>query len=567
MLESWCAMMRPLRFKVLVLMCFILSPATAIAQDSLTIQVRPTKTYLRTNADPDSADAIPINLASLGIKEGDTIKLEQLGTFTFYKGCPTCTPPNPSLPENAVDMVGVFSRNSSLLPSGQLNRVLGAIPVGMNPVFTGPTLMGNLPTDIVEDFQIPAASSPLRIEVPSGAKFLFVAAQDSYYGDNADSNNDFAVRLHFPSQPVTITLMAPLPLNGDTFVITPEPKMPVITAKAAVTGLPPGENAKVKFTWSVTLSIRNGSGQRIAFDQDIKQNKTTKGDQLYVLELKKSDMVRGGDLTLIATAKLANGQEVRGQTFGLMIWGQNPQRADMQAYMDTYLQQKYGGGLKGLSLADLQNTTKRIACQESGQSQFQTQLNGIGLPLIDPKNGVGLFQITRTTKCPNPFAADCLNAVFNWKLNAQLGIVNLAEKVNIAKQYPKSLSNDSNYGEYVNSVINPQRRLQGLELIPLKQNSNGIFVKLQAPEFLTSGSLDLPGRNQLLEDAIRGNNGYSGGLHEFTTQEAALVTLTLNELKTDAKRFWRIVLPAERPMGVGDPSYVSNVRTKTQACN
>ena len=53
---------------------------------------------------------------------------------------------------------------------------------------TGPTLFGQIATDIPEDFVLDGAS----LRVPNGARYLFVAVPDIFYGDNSDPNGDLA---------------------------------------------------------------------------------------------------------------------------------------------------------------------------------------------------------------------------------------------------------------------------------------------------------------------------------------------------------------------------------------
>ena len=87
-------------------------------------------------------------------------------------------------------MIGVFSSSPTLLATDKLNRVAGAIDAGVDTV-TGPTYSGNRDTDIPQDFSIRS----LKIRIPEGARYLFVAAPDNFYSDNADPDADYAVRI------------------------------------------------------------------------------------------------------------------------------------------------------------------------------------------------------------------------------------------------------------------------------------------------------------------------------------------------------------------------------------
>src|SRR5207245_833943 len=113
----------------------------AMAQaQSTTVSINPRATYLRTNND-NALDAVPINLAALGIQPGDLIALEELGDWSFAI----------SSPETATSLGGVFSSSNVLLASSIQNR--GPAPVAASrALFPGPTFSGGLPTAIPQDF-------------------------------------------------------------------------------------------------------------------------------------------------------------------------------------------------------------------------------------------------------------------------------------------------------------------------------------------------------------------------------------------------------------------------------
>ena len=137
-------------------------------------------TFLRTQGEA-APPSWPINLANLGLKAGDLIRLEVLGSFSYARG---------SLPDDTKAMIGVFSSSAELLPADRLNRVAGAIDFGIETV-TAPTLFGRRDTDIAQDFPI----TSLKVRIPAGARYLFVAAPDIYSSDNADPDANYAVRI------------------------------------------------------------------------------------------------------------------------------------------------------------------------------------------------------------------------------------------------------------------------------------------------------------------------------------------------------------------------------------
>ncbi len=149
----------------------------------------PRGTYLRTNADPSAASCRIIDLLGSGIAAGDTLRIIRNGAFEYH-----CTPGfpqgNPSDPDG-LRAICVFSSSNVLLSSGSAARVPGAIDAGQDYV-TPPTFVGNLPTDIPEDF---AVVNSVAVAVPTGAQYLFVAASDEFYGDNCSPSGDYGVTL------------------------------------------------------------------------------------------------------------------------------------------------------------------------------------------------------------------------------------------------------------------------------------------------------------------------------------------------------------------------------------
>jgi hypothetical protein len=130
----------------------------------------PRSCFLHTCDDPGAVDAVPIDLAAHDIYPGDWIMIDAVGTYDGGGGW-----------SGQDDMHGVFSTSSTLLAGSYLNRVPGAIDCGED-IYTDPTWnCGGESTDIPEDFQIDPF---VRIRVPSGARYLFVAPEDSKYEDN-----------------------------------------------------------------------------------------------------------------------------------------------------------------------------------------------------------------------------------------------------------------------------------------------------------------------------------------------------------------------------------------------
>lgn len=157
-------------------------------QASVVVPVDPAATFTLTNLDP-ALDTTPIDLAALGISPGDVVLFERLGEFSFDVIGP------PVRPDDVTNMVGVFSTNDILLPSNLLNRVPGAVAPGAGvfvPWQTEPTFYGGVATAIPETFSI----EPFALMViPAGVQYLFVAPSDSFYSDNGDPNQNYAIRI------------------------------------------------------------------------------------------------------------------------------------------------------------------------------------------------------------------------------------------------------------------------------------------------------------------------------------------------------------------------------------
>lgn len=118
--------------------------------------------------------------------------LERLGEFGYHS----------TLAEVGLDMIGVFSTSAILLSSSERYRVAGAVAVpGARPYDTPDTYFpagAEYATDITEDFAISyntESSNGISVVVSTGAMYLFVAASDSHYGDNIDTDGDYKVRL------------------------------------------------------------------------------------------------------------------------------------------------------------------------------------------------------------------------------------------------------------------------------------------------------------------------------------------------------------------------------------
>ena len=146
--------------------------------------IDPTNTYLRTDDSDDAGDAQAIDLGQLGIPPEDTVQLTRLGDYEKQG-------------EGGRGMIGVFSGSDTLAASDQRNRVVDAIDAGSD-FRTVETFRDGNPTDIPEDFPIASTYGVnpwVTIDVPPGATHLFVSPIDNLFEDNADPDNNYAVRI------------------------------------------------------------------------------------------------------------------------------------------------------------------------------------------------------------------------------------------------------------------------------------------------------------------------------------------------------------------------------------
>lgn len=170
--------------------CFIAAAVVFLGgtADAVDIPLPATATYLHVCRFDPAANAAGIDLAALGISPGDAIGLQVIGDWdaTFY--------PVEDPGDVQTGTWAVFSTSNVLLDGGHAHRVPGAIAAG-SPNTTPPTFNCNQePTDIPEDFSVPA-DTPRVLVVPAGATHLFTSPADWNFFDNTDPDGDYALRI------------------------------------------------------------------------------------------------------------------------------------------------------------------------------------------------------------------------------------------------------------------------------------------------------------------------------------------------------------------------------------
>jgi hypothetical protein len=239
---------------VLVICSCLTSTAGPVLAQSATVGISAAWTYLYVppSEPPGAVDAVPIELAPLGFAAGDTLRLEQLGTFN-----------NGPAGDVLTRMIGVFSGSDILLAPALRYRVQDAIDAGTD-FFTDVAYWDGQPTDIPEDFWI----DDIVIVVPAGATHLFVTSYDTGYWDNSDPDGDFAVRLtkvHYTNTP-----QSDLPHRSYLKQNVPNPFNPQTTIyyELSVAGRARVEVYDVRGQWVRTLvnKVQGAGPQSVVWD-------------------------------------------------------------------------------------------------------------------------------------------------------------------------------------------------------------------------------------------------------------------------------------------------------------
>ncbi|MEO0558068.1 MAG: hypothetical protein AAF170_07780 [Bacteroidota bacterium] len=148
-----------------------------------TFDIDPTGTYLRTNQDAANAPTT-LDLDSLGVVAGDSLFVRILGEADLDPASGVNGQPG----SRSFSVIGVFSSSDTVLDADVRERVPGAINVP-GEIESGPTGVGELPTDIPED----AVMNRGQFLVPAGATTLFLSTNDRFFSDNTAT--DFTVTL------------------------------------------------------------------------------------------------------------------------------------------------------------------------------------------------------------------------------------------------------------------------------------------------------------------------------------------------------------------------------------
>jgi len=496
-------------------------------------------------------DPIEANFSSFGSTTSKTYSGLANGSYTFYVKARDQAGNEDPTPASRSFTVNVSTPTFSI--SGQVTTASSGLS-GVTMRLSG-AASRETTTDSNGNYSFTGLSNGNYTVTPSKANCTFRPTSRSVTisGSNVTSQ-DFTANCTPPGTPI-IVITAP---GRDTILyITHDnsgtPRMPSLNASAQITGLQPDPTAKTNFYWTITLSYNTRQRNSRLLTETFKANQI--GGQLPSTIF--GTAIRGGAVMIKVEATLPNGQKLSAEVEGPMIRASdNPTKEHIQARLKT---------------TNTEETTwlQKIACLESGQEQFflgdtdQAKYSYKGEPLMNKggDGGAGIMQITKTNRLPD---GPGLAELWDWRANVDEGKRTFADKISGAWGYPNRVSRSSGFKNTVN-LTNQWRRSQGLR--PLQN----IFV----PAFT---------REQVLEDAVRGYNGWAGEdpfglreLHEFRLKTRMVkingvdqrILEVTNERRLGSRlvadAIWERVLARERPK-VGDPNYVENVRGWTPTC-
>jgi hypothetical protein len=491
-------------------------------------------------------DPIEPNFSSFSSTTSKTYSMLANGSYTFYVKARDQAGNEDPTPASRSFTVNVSTPTFSI--SGQVTSG-GSGLSGVTMRLSGAASIETT-TDSNGNYSFTGLSNGNYTVTPSKANCTFSPTSRSVTisGSNVTSQ-DFTANCTPPGTP-RIVITAP---GRDTILyITHDnsgtPRMPSLNASAQIAGLQPDPTAKTNFYWTITISYTTRQRNSRLLTETFKANQI--GGQLPSTIF--GTAIRGGDVKIKVEAILSNGQKLSAEVEGPVIRaGDNPAKEFIRSRLNT---------------GDAEETSwlQRIACQESGQQQFflgdtdRAKYSYKGEPLMNKggDGGAGIMQITKTNRLPD---GPRLAELWDWRANVDEGKRTFADKISGAWGYPNRVSRSSGFKNTVN-LTNQWRRSQGLQ--PLQN----IFV----PAFT---------REQVLEDAVRGYNGWAGKdqfgleLHEFRLKTRMVkingvdqrILEVTNERRLGSRlvadAIWERVPASERPQTIGDPNYVEKVRS------
>lgn len=135
-----------------------------------------TGTFLRVNGDPSATGPLVFDLFECGFSCGMSFRWR---TYGGYYPCGNTGNPQ-------TDFIGVFSSSPTVLPGSEPQRIPGAVASNEPNFRTDPTPIGELPTDIPQDFIL---SNNATYTIPCGARYLIAAPRPFNCGSPGPGSN------------------------------------------------------------------------------------------------------------------------------------------------------------------------------------------------------------------------------------------------------------------------------------------------------------------------------------------------------------------------------------------
>ncbi len=313
--------------------------------------------------------------------------------------------------------------------------------------------------------------------------------------------------------------------------MTVAPAMPAITARARIQG-----NARglATFQWTAEMKLTGCLKQR---PDPILHAPPIPGGNGATYQPNISPIM-SGDLTLTVVATVDG--ETRSAQRNVVIRGANPTCAAVQQVLG-------------------ENTLSRLACQESGMSQFDVVAGGLNkCPLFNRMGdgGVGIGQITS-----NPTFED----YFNWRVNvSHIRQHLIATKGPAVDGYRSQLMGGSNL--QIPAMDKALRALFDSYNACRTKQGKAKLTRLILPAFVQGGLGDSPGQYE--RDLLRAYNGLCGPRylhyprHQFQLQEDSIcgLILTVDEDNLAGTASWVEVDPAVRCNAPSPPRCPRNGR-------
>ncbi|WP_131735434.1 hypothetical protein [Actinomadura roseirufa] len=367
------------------------------------------------------------------------------------------------------------------------------------------------------------------------------------------------------SQQIQVTLIdlrVVSPADRAGLPLTAAPAMPALNATLQVAGFPGRVPQTVTFSWSLQAynrRVTKSAKGKVQWQQGptLLAQGSTVGDSAGWTPKYGTTLLGGwGRLVVKASIPGVTGGTVTSSPRWFDMPGTNPVRSDLTAFIKTHT---------GNNAAQAAAITG-IACKESHYRQFgakspaaykETDIPSnlpnpaANRPLFGPPAGVGIMQLD-----PAAYPAE----QWNWQTNMLDGIALFNQKKAIASGYPGKVKAalDKQRSTVIKTVLPPLNKRRAAHKPVLRPLTPADVPVATVPAFSAT---------QLMQDAIRGYNGYAGKpakpggkrpiVHQFTFDAHYATTPGLT-VALAGSHSWRPTPPAAFN---ANPYYVQEVQS------